>query len=182
MKISEEELMKPKSLADIQAQIKVPKGEFNSFGKYKYRTAEGIVEAVKPVINPLGYYLITSDEVVMIGARFYVKCVAILSNTKIEYSAVGWAREEESKKGMDASQITGSSASYARKRALESLFALSSESDADATNTHGNEWKDTIEGCTTMAELMELYNQNKSQVESDPRLKKLFAEHKNKVK
>lgn len=180
--ITENEMMKLKGLAEIQAAVKAPKGQFNSFGKYKYRSAEDIVEAVKPIINPMGYWLLTSDEVVMIGTRFYIKTTAYLSNGVHTYSTVGWAREDEAKKGMDASQITGSSASYAKKRALESLFALSSESDADATNTHGNEWADTIQGCTTMAELMELYSQNKSQVENDPKLKKLFAEQKTKVK
>jgi hypothetical protein len=180
--LKEEEMMPAKTLAYIQSQVKAPKGEFNSFGKYKYRTAEGIVEAVKPIINPLGYFLLTTDEVVLIGNRFYVKCMAILSNGNHTYEAEGWSREEESKKGMDASQITGSAASYAKKRALESLFALSSESDADATNTHGNEWADTIQGCTTMEELMSLYKQNKDQVDGNPGLKKLFAEQKTKVK
>lgn len=124
------------TLAKIQSQIKAPKGQFNSFGKYKYRSCEDIVEAVKPVINPLGFYLTLSDEVVEVGGRVYVKATATISNGKETYLSTAFAREEESKKGYDGSQITGAASSYARKYALNGLFAIDDTKDADSNNTH----------------------------------------------
>lgn len=121
-------------LAKIQSLIKAPKGQFNSFGKYKYRSCEDIVEAVKPVINELGFYLTLSDEIVNIGERFYIKATATISNGTETYSVSAYAREEESKKGMDGSQVTGASSSYARKYALNGLFAIDDTKDSDATN------------------------------------------------
>ncbi len=171
-----------KTLAEIQALVKAPKGQYNSYGKYKYRSAEDIVEAVKVVINPLGYYLVITDEVVLLGNRFYIKATATLSDGTNTYTVSAFAREEESKKGMDGAQITGASSSYARKYALNGLFAIDDTKDADATNNHSDEWAESIQGCKTQSELVELYQQNKDQVESDPRLKKLFAEQKTKVK
>lgn len=123
-------------LAEIQSLIKAPKGQFNSFGKYKYRSCEDIVEAVKPVINPLGFALIISDDIVEIGGRVYVKATATLTDGKEVYGAVGYAREEESKKGMDGSQVTGAASSYARKYALNGLFAIDDTKDSDNTNDH----------------------------------------------
>ena len=180
--MTESEMMPPKTLAYIQSQVKAPKGQFNAFGKYKYRKAEDIMEAVKPIINPLGYWLTVTDEIIFIGNRFYVKATAILSNGINTYITNAFAREEEQKKGMDGSQITGASSSYARKFALQGLFSLDDNADADSTNTHGDEWADTIQGCVTMEELMSLYKQNKNQVDSNPKLKKLFADQKTKVK
>jgi hypothetical protein len=123
-------------LAKIQSLIKAPKGQFNSYGKYKYRSCEDIVEAVKPVINPLGFYLTLSDEVVFIGNRFYIKATAKISNGTEVYESVAYAREEDQKKGMDGSQISGASSSYARKYALNGLFAIDDTADSDATNKH----------------------------------------------
>lgn len=125
-----------KTLAQIQSLIKAPKGQFNSFGKYKYRSCEDIVEAVKPVINKEGYHLTLSDEVVEVGGRVYIKATATLSNGTNTYQSTSFAREEETKKGMDAAQITGSSSSYARKYALNGLFAIDDTKDSDATNKH----------------------------------------------
>jgi hypothetical protein len=119
-------------LSEIQELLKVPKNNTNSFGGYKYRSAEDIVEAVKKIINPAGLHLIITDEIVMVGNRVYVKATATIG----EYSATGFAREEETKKGMDAAQITGSASSYARKYALNGLLAIDDTKDADATNTH----------------------------------------------
>ncbi len=121
------------------------------------------------------------DEVVLLGNRFYIKATAILTDGKERYEATGWAREAESKKGMDESQITGATASYAGKYALGNLFALDDTKDQDALN-NSDDWADSIRGCKTLSELTELYTQNKSQVENDDRLKKLFAEQKTKVK
>lgn len=127
------------TLSKIQSEIKAPKGQFNSFGKYKYRSCEDIVEAVKPVINPLGFYLTLSDEIIQVGERFYIKATAQISNGEETFSATAFAREEESKKGMDGAQVTGASSSYARKYALNGLFAIDDTKDADSTNTHDKE-------------------------------------------
>ena len=123
-------------LAKIQSLVKAPKGQFNKFGNYKYRSCEDIVEAVKLVINPLGFYLTLMDEIVLIGNRVYVKAIATLSNGEQTYTATAYAREEETKKGMDGAQVTGAASSYARKYALNGLFAIDDTKDADATNNH----------------------------------------------
>lgn len=128
-------------LAAVQAALKAPKGQYNSFGKYKYRSCEDIVESVKPLLKQNGLLLTLSDEIVLIGDRFYVKATAEVIDTKdcskITVSAL--AREEESKKGMDGSQVTGASSSYARKYALNGMFAIDDTKDSDSTNTHGQE-------------------------------------------
>ena len=116
-------------LSEIQEALKVPKTRRNNFGNYNYRSAEDIVDAVKKIINPAGLHLIISDEIVMVGTRIYVKATATIG----EWSATGWAREEEIKKGMDAAQITGSVSSYARKYALNGLLAIDDTKDPDAT-------------------------------------------------
>lgn len=165
-------------LAEIQNLVKAPKSNFNNFGKYKYRSKEDILEAVKQVVNPIGFSITVQDEVVVLGNRFYIKATAILTDGKERYEATGWAREAESKKGMDESQITGATASYAGKYALGNLFALDDTKDQDALNNHSDDWADSIRGCKTVSELTELYNQNKDQVDNDQRLKKLFAQQK----
>jgi len=124
-------------LAEIQAKLKAPKGQFNSFGKYHYRSAEDILEAVKKVVNPMGFSITLTDSVGEVGGRIYVQSIATLYNGELEYQATGFAREEETKKGMDGSQITGSASSYARKIALNGLFAIDDTKDSDATNDHG---------------------------------------------
>jgi hypothetical protein len=135
-----------KSLADIQAAVKAPKGNYNSFGKYKYRSAEDILEAVKPVINPHGFHVTIYDEIILIGDRFYVKATAEISNGENSYTSVAFAREEEIVKGMSAPQVTGSASSYARKYALSGLLALDDTKDADATNEHQDQVGDTNRG------------------------------------
>ena len=128
------------NLVNIQAELKVPKNQMNAFGKYKYRSAEDIIEAVKPILNKYKTALVVSDEVVQVGDRIYIKATAtLLDNTDNHISVNGWAREEEVKKGMDAAQITGSASSYARKYALNGLFAIDDTKDADATNEHKDE-------------------------------------------
>ena len=129
-------------LAEIQSKIKAPKGQFNAFGKYKYRSCEDLVEAIKPVVNGLNFALILSDEIVEIGGRIYFKATAKITDGTTEFQAVGYAREEESKKGMDASQLSGATSSYARKYALNGLFAIDDTKDADATNEHKDEQKE----------------------------------------
>ena len=88
-------------LAEIQAKVKAPKGQFNSFGKYNYRSAEDILEAVKQVVNPMGYSITISDTIINVGDRYYIKATTTLTNGKETWSTDGYAREEESKKGMD---------------------------------------------------------------------------------
>lgn len=124
-----------KELIAIQSELKVPKSQFNKFGGYKYRKAEDILEAVKPLLNKQKCTLIITDNVVLIGNRIYVKATATIKNEKGECETTnGWAREEETKKGMDGSQITGASSSYARKYALNGLFAIDDNADFDTTN------------------------------------------------
>ena len=124
-----------KELIAIQSELKAPKSQLNKFGGYKYRKAEDILEAVKPLLAKQKCTLIITDDVVLIGNRIYVKATATIKNEKGECETTnGWAREEETKKGMDGSQITGASSSYARKYALNGLFAIDDNADSDTTN------------------------------------------------
>lgn len=124
-----------KELIAIQSELKAPKSQFNKFGGYKYRKAEDILEAVKPLLAKQKCTLIITDDVVLVGNRIYVKATATIKNEKGECeTTTGWAREEETKKGMDGSQITGASSSYARKYALNGLFAIDDNDDSDTTN------------------------------------------------
>ena len=120
-------------LAKIQSQLKAPKGQYNSFGNYKYRSCEDIVEAVKPLCHSVGAVLVISDEMVMLGNRYYIKATAIIYDAETGENVynVAYAREEESKKGMDAAQVSGACSSYARKYALNGLFAIDDTKDAD---------------------------------------------------
>lgn len=120
-------------LNEIQQHLKAPKGQYNAFGKYKYRNAEDILEAVKPHLGK--GTLIISDEMVQIGERFYVKATATLSDGKETWAASAFARESLDKKGMDEAQITGAASSYARKYALNGLFCIDDTKDADSDET-----------------------------------------------
>lgn len=122
-------------LSKIQKEMKAPKSQYNAFGKYKYRSCEDILEAVKPFLN--GAVLYISDEMVLIGERYYIKATATLRNGDEAVSVTAYAREEAEKKGMDSSQITGAASSYARKYALNGLFLIDDTKDSDATNEHG---------------------------------------------
>lgn len=119
-------------LHTIQSELKAPKGNYNSFGKYKYRSCEDIVEALKPLLAKHECHLILSDDVVMVGERIYVKATAsIYQGAVIVGTSTAFAREAETKKGMDESQITGTASSYARKYALNGLLAIDDTKDAD---------------------------------------------------
>lgn len=124
-------------LAIIQAKLKAPKGQYNNFGKYKYRSCEDILEAVKPILAEVGYTLTLNDEATLVGDRYYIKATATLKdeNGKIVEQTTALAREAERKSGMDESQITGTASSYARKYALNGLFCIDDTKDADALNT-----------------------------------------------
>ncbi len=122
----------------IQTKLKAPKSQFNKFGGYAYRNCEDILEAVKPLLAEVKAALTITDEIVVIGERYYVKATATLINADdISVASINntaYAREEESKKGMDGSQVTGASSSYARKYALNGLFAIDDTKDSDTTN------------------------------------------------
>lgn len=121
-----------KELLDIQSELKAPKGQYNSFGKYKYRSAEDILEAVKPICVKHGCELTLSDEIVYVGDRYYIKATAKLEREgSSPVTVTAYAREAETKKGMDESQITGTASSYARKYALNGLFCIDDTKDAD---------------------------------------------------
>lgn len=124
-------------LIAIQQQLKVPKNQWNDYGKYHYRSCEDIVEAVKPLAHAQGLVLLLSDEIEIKGNRYYVKATATLTDGSKENTlqVSAYAREDESRKGMDGSQVTGSSSTYARKYALNGMFGIDDNKDAD-TNEH----------------------------------------------
>ncbi len=127
-----------KRLMELQHELKAPKNLYNNFGKYKYRNAEGILEAVKPMLKKYNMTMIISDEIVQIGERYYIKAVVTLFDVESDdyMSAEALARESLDKKGMDDSQITGTASSYARKYALNGLFLLDDTKDADSDEYH----------------------------------------------
>lgn len=123
-------------LLAIQQDLKAPKGQFNSFGKYKYRSCEDILEAAKPLLGDHKAALTISDDICLVGDRHYIVATATLTDVETgeAVSVTAQAREEESKKGMDASQVTGAASSYARKYALNGLFCIDDAKDFDSTN------------------------------------------------
>ena len=130
-------------LVDVQNKLKAPKSQFNSFGKYNYRNAEDILEAVKPILKEVGATVFLKDEIVLIGDRYYLKTAAIFvdieSSDRIE--TIAYAREAEEKKGMDAAQVTGATSSYARKYALNGLFLIDDTKDNDHDTLHKTDVK-----------------------------------------
>ena len=120
-------------LMNIQKELKAPKCQYNSFGKYKYRSCEDILESVKPLLEKYKVTIILTDKLEQIGERYYIRAMAILFDTESDNSIenTAYAREEETKKGMDGSQITGTSSSYARKYALNGLLLIDDTKDAD---------------------------------------------------
>lgn len=131
-----------KELQSIQSKLKVPKSQYNKFGKYPYRSCEDILEAVKPLLAEEKCTLTISDDITMIGDWIYVKATATLTNESgAKEQTTAFAREEAVKKGMDAAQITGSTSSYARKYALNGLFCIDDTKDPDTTNQGNQEVK-----------------------------------------
>lgn len=127
-------------LSGVQNNLVAPKDLFNKFGGYSYRSCETILEAVKPLLLQYNITLTISDEVVNIGERYYVKATATVTNMEGQTISVSaYAREDQSLKGMNESQITGSTSSYARKYALNGLFCIDDTKDSDVTNKHGKE-------------------------------------------
>lgn len=128
-----------KKMVAIQSELKAPKNQVNSFGKYKYRSCEDIIEAAKPILARHNVYMLISDEIVEVGGKNYVKAVATIYDGENSISASAVARESIDKKGMDDAQQTGATSSYARKYALNGLFGIDDTKDADATNDHGRQ-------------------------------------------
>ena len=141
-------------LMTVQTKLRAPKGQYNSFGKYSYRSCEDILEALKPLLAEVGAVVNVSDEIKLIGDRFYVEATAsfIDVETGERMIAKASAREAETKKGMDDSQVTGSVSSYARKYALNGLFAIDDNKDADSTNTHGKDIKPNMTPVSGLSE------------------------------
>lgn len=129
-----------KKLNIIQDKLEAPKNQFNSFGKYKYRSCEDILEGLQPLLAEHGCVVTLSDEIKAVGGRIYVEATATIYDceTGQELSNTASARESESKKGMDDSQVTGATSSYARKYALNGLFAIDDEKDADTRDNSSN--------------------------------------------
>lgn len=127
----EPENKKVNNLINIQAELRAPKKQFNNFGKYKYRSCEDILEALKPLLKFYNCQLTLTDDIIEIGSRYYIRATATLIYGDEVISVTGWAREDEEKKGMDASQRVGSASSYARKYALNGLFLIDDANDAD---------------------------------------------------
>ena len=141
-----------KALSSIQSKLKAPKSQWNKFGKYNYRNLEDIMEAVKPLLAEHEAALVITDSIVNIGARFYVCATAVLYVGPDQISSIGMAREEESKKGFDSAQLTGSTSSYARKYACNGLFAIDDTRDEDLQNNTKEEKQPLI----TDAQVLEI--------------------------
>ena len=156
-----------KELVSIQQELKAPKGQYNSFGKYHYRSCEDILEAVKPLLGKYNCFLNVSDQIEMVGDRIYVKATATLTNSEGKsVTSTAFAREQENKAGMDMSQLTGSTSSYARKYALNGLFCIDDTKDADTMDN-------TSEGKTTYAAPAEKKEDNRPWM-SDKNLKDII--------
>ena len=130
-------------LMNIQYELKCNKSQYNSFGRYAYRSSEDILEAVKPLLYKYKATLVINDDIVLIGDRFYVKATSKITDIETGecVESTAFAREDESQKGMSSAQVTGSVSSYARKYSMNALFAIDDNKDADATNTHDKDIK-----------------------------------------
>ena len=130
-KITDSQVVLNQRVGDIQHKLKAPKGQYNSFGKYNYRSCEDILEGVKPLLKEHNLALLIDDEIVQIGERYYVKATAKITDGREIVSATAYARGSDTKKGMDESQITGAASSYARKYALNALLCIDDTKEAD---------------------------------------------------
>ena len=179
-------------LIKIQSELKAPKNQTNTFGKYKYRSCEDILEAVKPLCHENGLALTITDEIIEVGGRIYVKATATISDGNDSLSVSAWAREALEQKGMADAQLTGATSSYARKYALNGLFCIDDTKDADATNTHGKEdaptldFKQLLEKIQTSENVFELkarwkkYATDRTKLHAEDR--KALIEEKDRIK
>ena len=134
----------------IQSKLKAPKGQYNSFGKYNYRSCEDILEGVKPLLSENELVPTIEDSIEMIGDRYYVKATATLSDGTNSISTSAYARESLDKKGMDSSQVTGATSSYARKYALNGLLCIDDTKDADTMNNAKQDTQETVYNWNTL--------------------------------
>ena len=134
----------------IQSMLKAPKGQYNSFGKYNYRSCEDILEGVKPLLSEQELILTIEDSIEMIGDRYYVKATATISDGTNSISTSAYARESLDKKGMDASQVTGATSSYARKYALNGLLCIDDTKDADTMNNAKQDTQESVYNWNTL--------------------------------
>lgn len=165
-------------LTALQNKLKAPKGQYNSFGKYAYRNAEDILESVKPLLAEFGLAMFISDSIEVYDTRTYVKATVTLVNSDKPDEVItncAYAREEEDKKGMDGSQITGASSSYARKYAMNAMFAIDDTKDSDTTNTHGKDdaKSGTVKKELTRTEMIDVFSSMAKEKQE-----KAFAEYK----
>ena len=143
-----------KELVNIQSMLKAPKGQYNSFAKYRYRSCEDILEALKPLLKKSECTLVLTDRVQMVGDRYYIEATATLTNKDgQQVSASALAQEPAEKKGMDAAQVTGTSSSYARKYALNGLFCIDDSRDIDSMPHTEVDYGKQLRECKSLAEL-----------------------------
>ena len=163
----------------------MPKGKHNSFGGFDYRSNEDILIAVKPLLKKNNLILIQQDEMVAVGSRHYIKATTTISDGENEISATGYAREAEQKKGMDESQLTGATSSYARKYSANGLFAIDDNVDSDTTNTTSEpeltdkQIKDKLELTTSVRDMAYLFNKLTADQKIDNQ--DMFTAHKEKI-
>jgi hypothetical protein len=167
-----------KKLSAIQTALNAPKGQFNSFGKYSYRNCEDILQALKPHLKATETALLLSDQIVEISGRFYIEATAKLTDGENEVEVKALAREAISKKGMDDSQLTGATSSYARKYALNGLFCIDDNKDADSMNNSETpsiaDVKARIAECRSREDLTALWGKMGEQAKAE--LNKDFAD------
>lgn len=171
-------------LIAIQQELKATKDLYNGYGGYNYRSCESILEALKPLLLKHKLAIVIQDDLLNIGERYYVKAIVRLidENKDVIVETTAFAREEETKKGMDGSQITGASSSYARKYALNGMFAIDDAKDSDNTNKHGkdevqassNDIAGKINSINDIKELIKFFNANQKVINADKELFKQF--------
>lgn len=145
-----EDITFQQKIVAIQSMLKAPKGQYNSFGKYNYRSCEDILEGVKPLLSEQELILTIEDNIEMIGDRYYVKATATLSDGTNSISTSAYARESLDKKGMDSSQVTGATSSYARKYALNGLLCIDDTKDADTMNNAKQDTQESVYNWNTL--------------------------------
>ena len=171
-------------LVEIQTSLKAPKSQYNAFGKYKYRKAEDILEAVKPLLKQTGCTLVITDDIFVAEGRFYVKATATISKGQESISTTAYAREADNKSGMDAAQVTGATSSYARKYALNGLLCIDDNADPDVTNTGYETVEDAIkhiQKLKTQEDMNAAWQQLGMQFGNDQKFRAAFAQHQQKI-
>ncbi|WGM18527.1 ERF family protein (plasmid) [Arsenophonus nasoniae] len=170
-------------IMQIQRDLNAPKNEWNNHSKYRYRTCEGILEAAKPLLAKQKLNIKIDDVITNIGNRYYVKSTVTLTDGQFEISATSLAREAEQRKGFDDAQLTGATISYARKYALNGLFAIDDSKDIDSTENHEsnlNDEDEILKNFTELAMKTKTYDELKSFFRDA--FKKLTGEHQKKAK